>query len=160
MKAKVSLLLKSLLGSVLAFLGFNSCDVVPGGMMCMYGQPHADFTIKGTVTDEEGKPIEGIKAVVDVYENWTDGAGIHRSQLDYTDTIYTDSQGKIRRSTSIFDKAEVNITLSDVDGAENGSEFEGWSIEGLEMKEVKEGDDSWYNGAYELDFSTTLKKKE
>ena len=57
--------IKALFGGLLTVLGFGSCDVVGGGMMCMYGQPHADFTVKGTVTDEEGEPVKGIKTVVD-----------------------------------------------------------------------------------------------
>ena len=60
----------------------------------------------------------------------------------------------------LFDKSsDVTITLTDVDGEKNGS-FEEQVIEGLQMTQVKKGDGSWYNGAYELKFDATLKKKE
>jgi hypothetical protein len=51
------------------------------------------------------------------------------------------------------------VTLTDVDGEKNGS-FEEKVLEGLQMTQVKKGDDSWYNGAYELKFEATLKKKD
>ena len=151
---------RMLLGGILSLLGFGSCDVIGGGMVCMYGQPHADFTVKGTVTDEEGEPVEGIRAVVDAYFSWTDGAGNHYRELDYTDTLYTDSSGMVQRKTGLFDKSsDVTVTLTDVDGEKNGS-FEEKVLEGLQMTQVKKGDDSWYNGAYELKFEATLKKKD
>ena len=107
-----------------------------------------------------GEPVEGIRAVVDAYFSWTDGAGNHYRKLDYTDTLYTDSSGMVQRKTGLFDKSsDVTVTLTDVDGEKNGS-FEEKVMEGLQMTQVKKGDDSWYNGAYELKFEATLKKKD
>lgn len=151
---------RMLFGGILSLLGFGSCDEIGREMVCMYGQPHADFTVKGTVTDEEGKPVEGIRTVIDAYLSWTDGVGNHYRELDYTDTLYTDSSGMVQRKTGLFDKSsDVTVTLTDVDGEKNGS-FEEKVMEGLQMTQVKKGDDSWYNGAYELKFEATLKKKD
>lgn len=152
-------LLKVVFGSLLSLLGFSSCDIVKGGY-CMYGQPHADFTVKGTVTDVEGKPVEGIRTVVDAYQKWTDDAGIEYSNLDYTDTLYTNVNGKIESRATLFSRpSEVMITISDMDGEENGGEFEEQVINDPEIKTVKKGDGEWYIGAYEASFKVTLKKK-
>ena len=146
-------------GGLLSLLGFTSCDIVKGGY-CMYGQPHADFTVKGTVTDEEGKPVEGIRTIVDAYYKWTDDAGIDYSNLTYSDTLYTDTHGMIEGGGSTFSRpSEVIITISDMDGEANGGEFEEQVIDDPVIKTVEDGDGSWYNGAYEAGFKAILKKK-
>ena len=69
MKKISSSFLKSLnwlLTSVLMLLGFSTCDSEPGA--AMYGTPHADFTIKGKVVNQENMPIPDIeiKCLVDI----------------------------------------------------------------------------------------------
>ena len=155
----------ALLGGLLAMLGFTSCEgsvngPTGGGMLAMYGQPYASFTVKGTVTDEAEKPVEGIKTVIDSYFEWTDDAGYEYSQLDYSDTLYTDSQGRIEKTSSIFGKGRVVVTLTDVDGPENGGKFEEQVMEGLEMKKVEDSDRAWYEGGYETEFTARLRKKD
>ena len=62
MKKISSSFLKSLnwlLTSVLMLLGFSTCDSEPGA--AMYGTPHADFTIKGKVINQENMPIPDIE---------------------------------------------------------------------------------------------------
>ena len=62
MKKISSSFLKSLnwlLTSVLMLLGFSTCDSEPGA--AMYGTPHADFTIKGKVVNQENMPIPDIE---------------------------------------------------------------------------------------------------
>lgn len=149
--------LNSVLGGILALLGFSSCDNTVIGGMAMYGQPHADFTVKGTVTDEDGNPVEGIRTVVDSYLEWTDHAGYEYSQLDLTDTLYTGSDGKVQMKSSIFDAGRLVVTLTDVDGEMNGGTFEEQVIEDLQVNKTKEGE-GWYTGAYEAEFKATLKK--
>lgn len=145
-----------LLGGLLALLGFQSCNILNFGM-CMYGQPHADFTVKGTVSDEDGKPVEGIKTVVDAYRN---SGG--KSYLEFTDTLYTDKSGKIEsKTTTLFSGNDMNVyvTLTDVDGELNGGDFAENVIEKVPVVQVKEGDNSWYNGGFESEFEAVMKKK-
>ena len=62
MKKISSSFLKSLnwlLTSALMLLGFSTCDSEPGA--AMYGTPHADFTIKGKVVNQENMPIPDIE---------------------------------------------------------------------------------------------------
>ncbi|MBQ2197250.1 MAG: radical SAM-associated putative lipoprotein, partial [Bacteroidales bacterium] len=75
------------------------------------------------------------------------------------DTLYTDSNGAYELSKTIFDKPkDVRIVFEDIDGAENGGEFE--SAEAApEIKRTKKGDKSWYGGAFEVQADVTLKKK-
>ena len=157
MKQIMKTFLKAILGGLLSLLGFSSCDIVGG--MAMYGQPHADFTVKGTVSDEDGKPIEGIKTVVDSYYEWSDDAGYYYSQLDYTDTLYTDAQGKILLTGSVFDKGKVVVTLTDVDGEENGGHFDELVLDDLKVEKTEKGE-GWYNGAYEAEFKATMIRKD
>lgn len=153
--------INALLGGLLGLLGFGSCDSpILGGLVAMYGQPHADFTVKGTVTDETGTPIEGIKTVVDSYYEWVDDAGYSYSQLDFSDTLYTDAQGRIEMGAGLFDKGRVVVTLTDVDGEENGGTFEEKVLDNVPLEQVEKGDGAWYNGAYEAVFEARLKRKD
>ncbi len=54
---------KFLATTVLGLLGFSSCSWLGIGL-CMYGEPHADFKVLGTVRNEDGKPIEGIRVAI------------------------------------------------------------------------------------------------
>ena len=71
MKATLSKIFGKISKVLLVFLGFGfqfqSCI-----FGAMYGCPHADFSVKGTVTDEDGKGIPNIQVVVDGYQQWTD----------------------------------------------------------------------------------------
>lgn len=159
MKARVSKVFISIVTALLGMLGFQSCNIFGIGMV-MYGTPHADFNVKGRVTDEDGKPVPGARTVIDAYYGWTDDLGIGYSNLDYTDTLYTDSQGHVYAAASIFDESShVTVTVTDVDGLENG-EFEETVIENLRMHKVKDGDGSWYGGAYEMEFEAVVKMKK
>ena len=158
---KIKRFINAVIGILLSLLGFQSCSLV-GGIFgaAMYGSPHADFAVKGKVTDDTGKAVKGIKTVVDAYYGWTDDAGYSYTNLDYTDTLYTDSNGMVQCEATVFSKpTKLVVTLTDVDGAENGGEFEELVIDDFEINQVKKGDGSWYNGKYETEFNTRLEKK-
>ncbi len=159
MKAKASKVFISIVTGLLGILGFQSCNLL-GNYKVMYGTPHADFNVKGQVTDEDGKPVQGARTVIDAYYGWTDDLGISYRNLDYSDTLYTDSQGKVYAGASVFGKSShITVTVTDVDGPANG-EFEETIIEDLQMHKVKDGDGSWYGGAYEMEFDAVVKMKK
>lgn len=116
----------------------------------MYGMPSATYKVLGTVSDESGSPVEGIRVAIE---------SKYSSYSQY-DTLYTDSSGKY-----LFNRGErglwpdkVVVVFEDIDGEENGGEFE--SAEATpELKKVKEGDGSWYMGMFEAQADVTLKKK-
>ena len=88
---------KSLIGSLLALLGFQSCDpstIFDGPDMygpgpVEYGCPTAVFKFKGEVTDEQGKPVPGIR--IAVFPNG------EKDEYDYSfrDTLFTGTDGKV-----------------------------------------------------------------
>jgi len=160
MKQKINGWWTWLLGGLLALLGFTSCRWIGYGLD-EYGSPHADYRFIGEVSDEEGKPIEGIRVVVE-----PDGSPL---DPDYDgwgwydiDTLYTDASGKVdaRLKASGVSKKKILVELEDVDGAEHG-EFEGkvLNADELTMTQTREGDKNWYNGAFTIQMKTQLKKK-
>lgn len=52
----------------------------------------------------------------------------------------------------------VKLEFEDVDGQENGGEFQKVSIE-VPVFKVKDGDGNWYDGAYEAGANVTMTKK-
>lgn len=101
----------------------------------MYSTPTVTFSVKGKVTDTDGKPIEGIRVKVDYY----------------TSTL-TDEQGKFG-----FDKGEITgfggdsfnqqVEFQDIDGEENGS-FEDRKIEVRFIRNEDTQNEEWYYGDY------------
>ena len=121
-----------------------------------YGCPHADFEAKGVVTDEEGKGIQGIRVVISAeYPNPV--------FEPITDTLWTNHNGEyVTGESYIVDdfayNDSVKLEFEDVDGQENGGEFQKVSIE-VPVFKVKDGDGKWYDGAYEEGANENMTKK-
>ena len=116
---------------------FSACNTMPEyGMLVEYGMPHADFELKGTVTDETSQPIQNIRVVHQFgYEN------------SYSDTIYTDENGKYAFNGSAW---KYQLKFEDIDGEENGGLFQTKEIEGgfTQADLVEKGDGRWYDGKF------------
>lgn len=141
-----------LLASLLAFLGYGCSSGEPENYPVMYGSPTVEFQLKGNVTDEDGKAVQGIKVKVQKH-NWLN-----------IDSVKTDANGKYQLPLILdgFTQKDLNrckLIVEDTDGAENG-EFENDTInlEGAEAKKIKDGE-GWFNGAYEVNVDVKLKKK-
>lgn len=155
MKAKIKGLWALLLTQVLSLLGFNSCIFIPSAE---YGCPHSDYTIKGTVTDEAGKPLQGIR--VAIHRRLEPTVGVTYDDTVFAkDTLYTDKNGIVGYTVSDMTTGVADVWLDDVDGEANGGEFESMKISGIKAKQVKNGDGNWYNGAYAATFEARMKKK-
>ena len=152
---KIKGVLKSVTAAVLGILGFASCekalDIYENGeMMCMYGQPYANFKAVGTVKDKSGKPLEGIRVAVRLTVP---------SSSEVRDTVYTDSKGEFLSNTQTFNgPSSVRIVFEDIDGAANGGEFEKTEATPA-VKQTKKGDDSWNKGAFEAKANVKMNKK-
>jgi len=129
---------------LLGFSGvFSSCESTPWGNedpVCEYGVPHAEFEIKGTVTNKaNSQPIQNIRVIRQIHEN-------------FGDTLYTDSDGKYTFEFQDFPHSEnvFHLKIEDIDGGENGGLFDNQEIDVKITKadQVKRGNGSWYNGKF------------
>ena len=112
----------------------------------MYGTPHADLVIKGTVTDQDGTPIPGIQ--VEAFRE-----GIRMAVQE------TDASGKVEMKTKQYMRGrELSLIFEDIDGQKNGSFApDTLSNEYLEAKQIARGDGKWYEGSYEIVFDKKLR---
>jgi putative lipoprotein (rSAM/lipoprotein system) len=142
---------------LLALLGFSGCDIegplmYGPGPVVMYGVPEAQFVAKGAVTDGEDKPIENIRVVLKI----KDDEG-HTYREGYRDTVYTDSKGEFRTDPRPMTGLPIELIAADIDGAENGGEFE--SVTKEFTAEGGEWNDS-EGGAFVTEVNFTLTAKE
>ncbi len=159
MKGKINNLFNAATAGLLSLLGFSSCSNTSGDSPCLYGSPTSDYHFKGTVTDEQGTPINGIKVVTQ--EKYGDVT----LRLDST---YTDSNGTYQTADKTTVNAQGDVTdrklfvgFEDVDGTENGGEFETAQSVGsdISVKQISKGDNGWYKGKFEFTADKKLKKK-
>ena len=150
---------RTLLSGVLAVLGFAGCEKAWNGE-CEYGSPSVDYRVIGEVTDEAGKPLSGIRVIVqDKYLLSKDGD--YHTYYHEGDTVYTDAQGAFQsakiQSGGIY---QQRVVFDDVDGEANGGEFRSvdMSIKDFDSKQIKKGD-GWYDGDFELSTKVQMKKK-
>lgn len=145
--------MKKLLYLLLGILGFTACGEggAGGGMVCEYGTPTADFTVKGKVTDADGKPIKGIEISSKGLSSFIDGSGL--SAVTAEDGAFV---------TNKIKEFGVGGTLvfTDTDGEANGGEFVTLEkqISTLPQKQIKDGE-RWYRGEYEVTADVKLKKR-
>ena len=144
---KIVWVMRRLLYLLLGALGFTACsDNSINSMMCEYGTPTVQFTVKGRVTDADGKPIKGI---------------VISSKDVYGLDAVTGEDGHF--ATQKIEAIGIHGTLlfTDIDGAENGGEFETQTVDLDTLPETKvaEGDGDWYMGEYEVTADVKLKAK-
>ena len=153
MKTKLSQLTQWLLTAVIALLGFSACEDKTDPLM--YGSPTADYKAEGIVADEDGNPIEGIQIKAEMKSVLT---GDLDSQI-----VYSDDNGKYATEKH-YEKRLLTLTVTDIDGEENGGEFEEMTINLQELKPVldKTDADGWYIGVrnYKVDFKLTKKSAD
>lgn len=137
--------MKKLIYLLMTLLGFGavSCEQITEEVAAEYGVPHVNFSLKARVVDEAGEPIEGIKVRVDWVEEYTNQDG----EISINDSVYTWSINRVR--------------FEDVDGEENGGEFETLTLDITDkVEKTEDGYGGWYDGAYKAelgDVTLTLK---
>lgn len=150
---------KSLIGTILALLGFHSCDPSTKweDRPAEYGAPYVVYKINGEATDQEGNPIEGIRMIVK--PNGSD------SSIWETDTLYTGADGKVAKTIRNYDSLKPDkmlVSVDDVDGEEHGS-FESKTLDtdALSIERTGESESSWdWGGEYTITAKAVLEKKE
>ncbi len=100
-----------------------------------YGCPHAQFRLDGQVlSDVSGEAVEGIRVSFQGYPDTTRSDGSWRIETDGFPCAAAGSQ-------------PCSLAVEDIDGADNGGEFEGTKIP-LTLEKTEEGH-SWYYGTFE-----------
>ena len=164
MKQRANSLYRIVLGALMALLGFGSCSKTSSPGKEMYGQPYAMFKLVGTMKDEAGNPVKGIRVV------FNPESKVYPSSPNYefyvkgnVDTLYTDAKGefvseKLKYSGGTL-PGDAIVVMDDVDGADNGGEFKSQTFEKRQMKiEHEEGSGVYYKGRYTITADATLKK--
>ena len=151
------------LAGLLSLLGFAGCgkdNNDDGEMRVEYGVPTANFKVLGRVTDEQGKPLSGMRVVAsEVTTIWGKGPEQCYSGL-LRDTVYTASDGSFVREYNLFPADSVYIHMKIEDSAEP-SVYDSDSIAvGFAKGDLKGGDKHWYRGAAEKKVNVKLKAKK
>lgn len=126
MKNRLIWLLLSLLGMA---AGCSSNDkLIP----VEYGCPHADYEIKGRVTDPDGNPIRAIEITTDELP-----------------VAYSSATGDYRLKGTAF-PGDMRIRFTDTDGPDNGGNFAERTVVVTFTGEdcIEPGDGRWYDGAF------------
>lgn len=125
---------------LLALIGFGAgaCDNDWGDVVPEYGCPRMTFSLKARVIDEEGNPIAGIE--------------VQTKGHDFYSGNFSDAEGNIDLTTGMWPNINIDVIFTDVDGEENGGEFETLELNiSDKVVKVKEGDGRWDNGEYAAD---------
>ena len=107
----------------------------------------ANYQVSGSVCDEEGTPIQGIRVIADYSEN----------VVYQADTLYTDSKGGFSKFIPIPRVDRFYMTFSDIDGQANGGEFATKSEYVTPVRtEMSSGH---FGGSYIVSVKVSLQKK-
>jgi putative lipoprotein (rSAM/lipoprotein system) len=113
----------------------------------MYGVPTAKYVVNARVVDPEGNPIKGIEVVVSEGEDFED------ESARLLETTTNDDGTLVENTTRGWPLIKLYVRFTDVDGEENGGEFEEHIKDAYachETNKIEEGDGSWYSGGYEV----------
>ena len=153
MKARIRRLYRIVAGALMTLLGFNACNIFEH--RAEYGMPHADYTLKGTVKDESGKPIKGISVKYRRQDQYLENGW---EEHEFT----TDENGSVSTSLPIefpYDPKElVEIALEDIDGEAHGK----FAKDTLRKDDFKvdfteDKKSTWHQGSYVVTFDAKMK---
>jgi putative lipoprotein (rSAM/lipoprotein system) len=147
MKVRFNRWYNTVLTALLAMLGYGCSESEePEKNVLMYGCIVAYYTINGTVTDEAGAPVQGIKTSVKM---------LFRQDIVGMDSVQTDESGKyLLGFNEMMDNEYTKLIVEDVDGEANGGEFLSDTLDIDFKKAVKTN-----NYRYEISQDVKLKKK-
>lgn len=84
-KKKFYRMLNTVLASVLTMLGLSDCDNAFNEVY-LYGSPYAKYDVKGTVLNEEGEQLEGMKVTPKEIYTYDNVEGYYGHELQSTST--------------------------------------------------------------------------
>lgn len=128
---------------VIALVGFSACSAE---VAAEYGTPHAEFEIKGKVTDMQQTPLKDIAVIYD-------------DQFQGPDTLYTGSDGYFIIQGTMFPREKMKLIFKDLDGDSNGGLFGTKSVD-VTMQQVEQGAGAWDYGRFVGAADVALENKE
>ena len=155
MKVRFNRWYNSILTALLSLLGY-SCSSENSLPVEMYGVPSADYQISGTVTNDNGQVVQGIKTSVKQISTYEG-----KTQASCIDSVMTDANGHYDVSVHIFPmNKEIKLLVEDVDGDANGAyQNDTIDIDYNNAQKIKDGEDVWNNGTFAIKQDIKLKKK-
>lgn len=112
---------------------------------CMYGTPIVEFSVKGRVLDADANPIPNIEVTC---------ANTYGKAVTAEDGTFHYKNEDIG-----FEMTDVVLTFTDVDGEENGGDFETEDVQ-VSLTQIDAGDGNWDCGEYSAEeVEVVLKKK-
>ncbi len=152
MKIKYLKLKQWLLVSLGSLLGVSVASCTPA---CEYGTPEATYHVKGTVTDGQGHPIQGIGVMEQMH--WSDETHSPVT-TGYQDT--TDKDGNYNVTLlGGFPHQPVTVDFNDIDGVQNGSYRDTMVTVATDDVPLTGGTGSWYEGEGNVTLNVTLTEK-
>ena len=143
----------AILTALLSMLGYG-CSTTSNEPE-MYGTPTADYIFKGRVTDEAGVPIQGIKTSLKQVFKSDNG-----TYVEGLDSMLTGASGDYQLKYDGMIEHQSKLIVEDIDGEANGGKFLSHTID-IDFKnnaiQIKNGDNSWYQGTYEITQDIRLK---
>ena len=148
MNAKLTHLMRLILSAIISLLGFSSCELFQE-QRDMYGTPIADYQVKGCVTDADDNPIAGLRVVI---------AETGFGEENDMQTLTTNKNGEYISEKKERKYRTNTLTITDIDGDENGGSFKEKTFNLNEIKPVldKSKAEGWYEGVYVYTINTSL----
>ena len=146
-----------LLGALLSVVGYGCSS--DGDEPVMYGSPTADYQISGVVTDENGNPVEGIKASLN-HVDVKDGEVKVGYEIRSTKT---DAEGRYTMDVKNLEGGigTTGLQMQDVDGEEHGGTFKEKVVrmDPNKAQYVAPGDGQWNGGTFAIKQDVSLEKE-
>lgn len=106
MRKKFYAMLNILLAPVLAMLGFSGCDTF--NEVDLYGCPYVKYDVKGTILNEKGERLEGMKVTPKEIHTYDNLEGYYAHDLKSTST---DSKGQYHASGNWTGHYPLSVSL-------------------------------------------------
>ncbi|MCC8094470.1 MAG: radical SAM-associated putative lipoprotein [Tannerellaceae bacterium] len=144
------------LAGILSLLGFStsSCEKE---IVIEYGAPHANYILKGKVTNEAGHAIPDIR--IDIQEEHY--YNYYESSYQDRATIQSNAEGKFEHKVhSSFVQGRYKLILTDTDGEKNGLYQKDSLQVRFEKEDRIEKGSRWFEGTFEKEISITMKEEK
>lgn len=149
MSERIAKTSNKVIGFFMALLGFACSEGSIWNMKVAYGAPSAFFIVKGNVvSSKDNTPVKGLQIIAKTSAHWLN-----------QDTVRTDASGSYSTRVNALEVQQVNISVRDIDGTENGNFQPLDSIASFTNAKFTGGDGHWYQGTAETVMNIKMKPK-